>query len=141
MIEPKEIEIDGRKFILSKFTATAGLEIVPRYISSALPKIGDYNINKEMRDKIMCFVGVKSNEHASPLMLTTVALIDNHTGNWETLLKLITAMMEYNCSFFLTGRISTFFQDIAQNIPEWISKILIRLSQQSSQMEKPVSKN
>jgi hypothetical protein len=138
MIEPKEIEIDGKKFILSKFTATEGIEIVPRYLSSALPKIGDFNTNKEMMNKIMCFVGVKLNDHGAPLMLTTKALIDNHTGNWETLLKLITAMMEYNCSFFLNGRVSTFFQDIAQNIPEWISKTLILLSQQSSRTEKQV---
>jgi len=91
--------------------------------------------------KMMCYVGVKLNEHGSPLMLTTTSLIDNHTGNWETLAKLEVAIMEYNCSFFLSGRVSTFFQDIAQKIPESISKILILLSQQSSQTEKPPSMN
>lgn len=137
MIEPKEIEIDGKKFILSKFPAVAGREIVARYTGSALPKIGDYKINEEIMHKIMSYVGIKLNDKSPPLMLTTSALIDNHTGNWETLGRLEVAMMEYNCSFFLSGRISTFLKDIAQNIPESISKILIALSQQSLQTEKP----
>jgi hypothetical protein len=141
MIEPKEIEIDGKKFILSKFPAIAGREIVARYTGSALPKLGDYKINEEIMHKMMSYVGIKLNEHSSPLMLVTPALIDNHTGNWETLGKLEIAMMEYNCSFFLSGRVSTFFQDIAQKIPESISKILIHLSQQLSQTEKQHSTN
>lgn len=137
MIEPKEVEINGKTFILSKFPAIAGREIVARYTSSALPKLGDYKINEEIMHKIMSYVGVKLNDKAPPLMLTTAALIDNHTKSWETLGKLEVAMMEYNCSFFLSGRVSTFLQDIAQKIPESISKILIHLSQQLSQKEKP----
>ena len=141
MIEPKEIEIDGKTFILSKFPAIAGREIVARYTSSALPKLGDYKINEEIMHKIMCYVGVKLNDKAPPLMLTTAALIDNHTKSWETLGKLEVAMMEYNCSFFRNGRISTFFQDVAQNIPAWISKMLMALSEQSLPTEKPSSTN
>jgi hypothetical protein len=141
MIEPKEIEIDGKTFILSKFPAVAGREIIARYTSSAIPKVGDYKVNEEIMQKMMMYVGVKIHDKSAPLMLTTTALIDNHTGNWETLAKLEVAMMEYNCSFFLSGRVSTFLQDIAQKIPESISKILIHLSQQSSLTEKQPSTN
>jgi hypothetical protein len=75
------------------------------------------------------------------ITLSTRALIDNHVSSWETLAKIEIAMMEYNCSFFQNGRVSTFLNDTAQKLPAWISKILITLSEQSLAKEKPHSTN
>ena len=140
MIEPKEEEIDGKIYILSKFPAIAGREIIAKYPISILPKIGDYQVSEETMLKLMCYVGIPRKD-SQPLMLTTKVLIDNHVKDWEVLLKIESLMMEYNCSFFRNGRISTFFQDVAQNIPAWISKTLIALSEQLSQKVKPPSTN
>ena len=135
MIEPKEITIDDKVFILSKFPAIAGREIVAKYVASGLPKVGDYKVNEETMFKLMAFVAVPLPTGAK-IQLTSQALIDNHTGNWETLGKVEIAMMEYNCSFFQNGRVSTFLNDVAQKLPSWISKTLMALSAQSSQTEK-----
>jgi hypothetical protein len=140
MIEPKEEEIDGKIYILSKFPAIAGREIIAKYPISILPKIGDYQVSEETMLKLMCYVGIPRKD-SQPLMLTTKVLIDNHVKDWEVLLKIESLMMEYNCSFFRNGRISTFFQDVAQNIPAWISKMLMALSEQLSQKVKPPSMN
>ena len=135
MIEPKEIEVNGRTFILSKFPAVQGREIVAKYPISAIPKLGDYAVNEETMLKLMTFVAVPR-EGAEPLRLTTRALVDNHCGDWETLARIEWAMMEYNVSFFGNGKGSTFLEAITQKAQQWISKMLMDLSAQSSQKAK-----
>jgi len=136
-LEPKEIIIDDKTFIISKFPAIAGREIISNYPLSGLPKVGDYKVNESIMMKLMCFVGVMKNDVL--IKLNSSALIDNQVGSWETLVKIEAAMLEYNCSFFRDGRASTFLKDAAQNIPAWITKILTGLSAQSSPMEKQPS--
>ena len=134
LLEPKHVTIDDKEFVLSKFPAVAGREIIAKYPLSGLPKVGDYKVNEETMLKLMSFVAVTKGD--AVIRLTTVSLVDNHTGSWETLAKVEIAMMEYNCSFFQNGRVSTFLNDSAQKVPAWISKILMALSAQLSQTEK-----
>lgn len=140
LLYPKDVEIDGKTFVLSKFPAVAGREIIANYSLSALPKIGDYKVNDEMMHKLMAYVGVP-NASGIPLQLTTTALIDNHTGGWETLAKIEVAMFEYNCSFFQQGKISTFLDTVAEKLPSMITKILTDSLQQLFPAEKPASTN
>lgn len=139
MLEKQTIEIDGKHFILSKFPAIAGREIITQYPLSGIPKLGDYKTNETIMLKIMAFVAVPLPE--LELRLTTQALIDNHVGSWETLMKLEMAMMEYNCSFFRNGGISNLFETFAEMLPAWITKMLTALSEQSLPTEKPRSKS
>lgn len=137
LLEPKFVTIDGKEFILSKFPAVAGREIIAKYPLSAIPKVGDYKVNEETMLKLMRYVAVPGNDPQHPLTLSTIALIDNHVGNWETLAKIEIEMLEFNCSFFRNGRISTFLEDTARKVPTWITRILTDLSRQLSQQEKP----
>lgn len=130
MIEPKEVQIDGKTFILSKFPAVQGREIVAKYPLSAMPKLGDYEVNEETMLKLMAFVGVPRD--GAPLMLTTRALVDNHCGSWETLAKIEIAMMEYNVSFFGNGQGLSFLESLAQKALVSISKTLTDSLAQSS---------
>lgn len=139
MIEPKEIEIEGAKFILTKFPAIQGREIICKYPASALPKVGDYSVNEETMLKLMCFVGIPRDGGLAPLMLTNKELVDNHTKSWLILMKLEKEMLEYNGGFFLVGQVSTFFQDLAQKLPAWILKISKVFLELSSKREKPPS--
>jgi hypothetical protein len=140
MIEPKEIEIDGKRYTISKFPAVAGREIVAKYPLSGMPKLGDYAVNQETMLKLMCYVSVTLPD-GSLLPLSNRTLVDNHVKSWEVLAKIEIATMEYNCSFFQNGRVSRFFDDIAQKLPTWISKMLMGLSERLSQVEKPPSTN
>lgn len=136
MISPKEIEVTDqsgkvRRFILSKFPAVQGREIVAKYPLSAMPKLGDYAVNEETMLKLMAFVGVPR-EGAEPLMLTTRGLVDNHCGDWETLARVEIAMMEYNVSFFANGKGSTFLEAIVAKAQAFLSQTLTGLSGPSS---------
>jgi hypothetical protein len=104
LLQPIEKEINGKKFILSKFPAVAGREIAAIYTDGVLHKSNDYALSESTMLKLMCYVGIPM-DNGQPLKLTTRALVDNHTGDWETLVKIEKEMMEYNCSFFKEGRV------------------------------------
>lgn len=140
LLQPLEKEIDGKVFVLSKFPAVAGREIVAKYPLSGMPKLGDYKVNEETMLKLMSFVAVRLDSGAD-LVLASRALVDNHVPSWETLAKIEWAMMEYNCSFFGNGRASTFFDGIAQKLPSMITSILTDLSLQLSARNKQPSTN
>lgn len=143
LIEPKTITITDqsgkeRSYIISKFPAVAGREIVTKYPIAALPKIGDYDVSEATMLKLMSYIAVDT---GVPLRLSIRSLVDNHVPDWETLAKLEMAMMEYNCSFFQDGRISNTLAKFAQKALQSISQILTALSAQSSQPTKPPSTN
>lgn len=123
LLQPIEKEILGKKFILSKFPAIAGREIVANYPFSGLPKIGDYKLNEATMLQLMCYVAVPV-EGGMPINLVTRELIDNHVGDWERLAQIEYEMMVYNCSFFKDGRASNFLDGLAQKAEVWISQIL-----------------
>ncbi len=140
MLEPQRITIedDGvfKDFIISKFPATAGREIISGYPLTSMPKIGDYKSNEELMFKLMAYVQVIPDNGSDPISLSTRQLIDNHVPSWEMLARVEMKMMEYNCSFFRNGRILNFLKDSVQKLPQFLTKILTDLSGQLSAKEK-----
>lgn len=139
MIEPKEILIKTQSgvekvYIISKFPAIQGREIIAKYPLSAMPKVGDYSVNEETMLKLMSFVAVPC--ESGHLRLSTKELVNNHCPDWETLARIEMAMIEYNCSFFQNGIPSAFLNRIKERIPEVASKILTQFSRSSSKAEK-----
>lgn len=128
-------------FVLHKLPATVGREIVAKYPVANLPKLGDYGVSEATMLKLMSYVGVRVEGRAEPLMLTTAALINNHTGGWETLARLEWAMLEYNCSFFENGLTSGSLQSLAEKARPFLSQMLTAFSEQSSAAGKPPSEN
>lgn len=141
MLEPKEVVVDGKVYVISKFPAVAGRKIMTQYPISAVPKIGEYTTNEEMMYLIMTYVAVKNTTNNTQLQLVNKDLIDNHVPSWETLMKLEYLMMEYNCSFLANGKVSTFLESIAEKLPSWITKISTPLSEALSPAEKQPSKS
>ncbi len=144
LIEPKEITIktmagDDRTYILSKFPAITGREIVTQYPISAVPKLGDYKTNEALMLKIMGFVAAPVDN--SQLRLSTAALVNNHVPDCETLMKIEIYMLEYNTSFFSSGRISTLLSGVEGKATAWITKTLTDLSGRFFPKAAPRSKN
>jgi hypothetical protein len=145
LLQPKEflcpVPGGGEKlFILSKFPAIAGREIIAKYPLSGLPKLGDYAVNEETMFKLMSFVAVPG-ANGEPQRLTTRELIENHCADWEVLARVEFEMLRYNCSFFEDGRASLFLEGFAQKALAWTTKTLtVFLAQLSTAGERP-SKN
>jgi hypothetical protein len=141
MLEQKDIEINGKSFVIKKFPAVAGREIVTQYPLSATPKLGDYQTNKEIMLKIMCYVGIRIHGTNNIQWLTTEDLVNNHIPDWEMLMKIEWEVMQYNCSFLQPGNLSAILESATEKLPGWITKILTPLSDSLSVKEKPVLKN
>lgn len=144
-LRPKPVtvaDMDGveHAFILHRFPAVAGREIVAKYPLTAMPKLGDYAINEETMLKLMAHVAAVPKQ-GDPIFLTTRALVDNHTYDWETLAKLEWGMLEYNTSFFTNGKASTFFAGFMPTLKGWITSTLMDLLQQLSAQTKQRTKN
>lgn len=141
LLEPKEIEVKGRTYIISKFPAVAGREIISKYPVSNLPKLGDYTVSEETMLKLMKYVAVPM-DGREPLCLTTRDLINNHVPDWETLVQLEWRTLEYNCSFFQNGKSSAFLDKLAGMLAKLkITETLTGLSGKSSPAEKQPSTN
>lgn len=145
LLQPVEKEIDlpsgGTKtFILSKFPAIAGREIIAKYPLSGMPKLGDYGVNEETMFKLMNYVAIRG-ANGEPVRLSTRDLIDNHCETWEVLARVEFEMLKLNCSFFADGRASRFLEGFAQKALGSATKMLTAFSEQLSNLEKQPSKN
>lgn len=145
MIEPKEITIVGgdnieRKFIISKIPyASGGREICSQYLPTAMPKVGDYQVNHQLFLKMMNYVEAVTDN--GNIRLTTAALIDNWVSDFQTGIKLEKEMLEYNLGFFDTGKILSSLQGLTKNAQPLIIKILSQLQGFSSQNKEQRSMN
>lgn len=136
MLEKKEIELNGKVYVLSKFPAWEGVLLMSRLPLSMLPKVGDFSVYKDCLAEVMGYVGVVTGS-GNILKLVSPELINNHVPDWETTIKLFKGMMEYNTSFLQNGGLSDFLSGItSQNLPEFIARTLQAFSQLSSQTEK-----
>lgn len=145
MIEQKAITVttqagEEKTYMISKFPAIAGREIVCKYPVSGMPKLGDYAVNEETMLKLMAYVcAVTQDGGHQPL--STKALVDNHVPDWETLSKIEIEMMGYNCSFFQNGKISGFLDAIKTTAQQLISSTLTDSLEQLLQTAKQRSKS
>lgn len=145
VIEEREITISGingqeKRFYISKVPATIGREILAKYPISAMPKLGEYQVNEDIMLKMINYTWVIIDENKL-IRLSNKALIDNHCTDWEMLAKLEMAMLEYNTSFFANGKISKVLNNYVEKIPELVTKILMDFSQQLQNQGKQPSKN
>jgi hypothetical protein len=134
LLEPRDFEVTSlagvpKKYVISKFPAIAGREIVAKYPLSAMPKLGDYQVNEETMFKLMSYVAVDIGNN-NVVRLSTRELIDNHVPDWETLMKIELEMMKYNTSFFGKGETSTFLKATIQKHLLSVSPILTDSLQQ-----------
>lgn len=141
MIKPKQItltDMDGqeRTFNISRVPAMQGRRIFTQYVTTATPKIGDYNKNEELMLLMMSHVEAKMG-NGEYIPLRTAELVSQHTGDWETLCKLEMEMVKYNTDFFHPEKISRALTAFKARLPEQImsmlSQCLASLSQKGKQ--------
>lgn len=125
----------SKTFVLGRAPATAGREILFKYPTANIPKLGDYAASEEAMLKLLSYCAVIS-DAGTEIRLTTKALIDNHVSDAEMLARLEFRMLEKNFGFFKTGLTSLFSGGISPKVQAWISSTLTALSAQLSQTEK-----
>lgn len=135
-LKPEEFKLkdeDGKEFtyILSNFDCVEGRRIFSQYPMSALPKVGDYEVNEQLMYRIMSYVAVITS-NGGRLRLETEALVKNHVPNTEMLALIEIAMMKKNFSFFRDGKILGLFEKLRETFTKSLSETLIQWSLQSA---------
>lgn len=145
LIEPKDfvVKTQGgleKTFILSKIPyMSGGREICSQFITTAMPKIGNYPMNEDLAKKMFSFVGVKTD--GGVVRLLTADLINNHVPDFQTGARLEKEMLEYNFGFFDPEKISAFQKALGQKLQGLIMPILTQLQAQLSKKDAPHSMN
>lgn len=138
MIEPKEITIRNKKFIISKIPAFDGIEIIMNLTKSPLTK--DVSLALDTILKLVSFTAA-FDANGNKIMLTSKDLANNHVSDWEMLRDLALGMAEYNCSFFPKGGLLNSWKESVKSTKHNFALMLTSLLQRLSVAEKPPSKN
>lgn len=112
LIKPKEIAVkdsdgDEKAFIISKIPAVDAREVLSKYPTANIPKVGEYRTSEDAMLLMLKYVAVPI-EGREPIKLTSKALINNHVVDGEQLMRLELEMLQYNTSFFGKGGNSDF---------------------------------
>ena len=145
LLKPVEFPLtdpDGvtRTYILSNFDCVEGRRIFSQYPMSALPKVGDYEVNEQLMYRIMKHVAVLTND-GRWLRLETEALVKNHIPTTEMLGLIEIEIMKKNFSFFRDGRIFSLFDNLVQLFTKSLLKTLTQSLGLSSPNNTPPSMN
>lgn len=105
-ISPKTIEIDGKKFTVSKIPAVQAQEIYTQ-IMKETDGFGNLGFTMLSRDTIIKFLSFASveNEAGGQSELGLVSVIETHCANLSTLHDLIFAMLKENFGFLFDGHL------------------------------------
>lgn len=112
LIKPKEIAVkdsdgDEKTFIISKVPAVDAREVLSKYPTANIPKVGEYRTSEDAMLLMLRYVAVPI-DGREPIKLTSKALINNHVVDGEQLMRLELEMLQYNTSFFGKGGNSDF---------------------------------
>lgn len=104
MLEPKEITVSGKQYIIHKFPAWQGMLLVGRIPQAMSFNADSMGASSDVWAEVFSYIAVPMANKAAPLFLTNQDLINNHVKGWPQMLELFKAMMEYNDGFLENGK-------------------------------------
>lgn len=124
LLHPKRIAVrtmDGetREYIISKFPATVGRDILTRLpdTGTAAGRHEDLVPAVDVMLDIMSYVAVALEDSDTVLRLASLELVNRHVPDWETLTRIEEAMLTYNTSFMRDWRRLDFLRRIGSDAP------------------------
>lgn len=145
LLDPKEITVitqDGteRTYLIGKFPALPGLELVTRLGSAAAAVARDPQPAIDLIQRVLTYVAVPG-ANGEPLQLKTAALIDNHVPDWETGARLVKEVAVYNTSFFQNEKLLASLRGFARTLKLKNIETLMQSLDRLSQKDAPPSTN
>lgn len=105
LLEPKEVEIDGQKFLISKMPCTVGQKVLVNLPQGFIPIFSEFTKYEQYIYEMLSYCQ-RVYDDKDNVPLTTKAIIDNHVNSVETLLKLEWHCIEHNYGFFAPERVA-----------------------------------
>ena len=140
LIEPKDISVNGKTFVIHKLPATVAIEVMMRSAGGAIPKAGDFATVEAMMIKTMNYVVIRRSGQ-SDLRLGSKEMIDNHCVDYKTYLTVLEEIRQYNQLFGIAGSLSDFCANLIRMLPAKLASMLTQPSPASSTPEAQPSMN
>ncbi len=132
LLEPKEIEINGYKFIISKMPCTVAQEVIFNLPTGLIPILSEFKKTEEQAFKMLAYCERVYTDGRGNVPLISKAIIDNHVPNFDTLIKLEYECLNYNFDFFGNGSLLGFLNKgvslAKSNVSEILTDLLDKLS-------------
>lgn len=130
LIKPRVVSLANRdgvekEFTISRLPCTVGREVIAKYPTSNIPKVGDYKTSEETMLLLLRYVSVEIDGREQKL--TTKALVDSHVDDVIQLIKLEYEMIEENTGFFGQGSRRGFLDSLLQKLMSSITPTLMPL--------------
>ena len=132
LLEPKEIEINGCKFIISKMPCTTAQEVLVNLPQGIIPILSEFSKYEKYIFKMLSYCERVYDDGRS-VPLVSKAIIDNNISTFDTLLKLEWECVNYNYDFFGDGRALIFWNKAISLVKSNSTEILTALSDKLSQ--------
>lgn len=108
LLQPKTVDINGYKFIISKMPCTVAQEVIFKLPTGFVPLISQYSQAEEMAFKMLSYCERVYTDGRANVPLVSKAIIDNHVPDFQTLMKLEQECLQYNYDFFAQGKVLSF---------------------------------
>lgn len=131
LLKPKTVTVktmdgDVKTVIISRLPGLVQREVMAKYPTSALPKIGDYATNEEMALKMLSYCEVETSA-GTKVRLTTRDLIQNHLEDFRAIGSVEMEVVKYNFDFFGLGNGSHSLPDLGRAVITWTIKTWMEL--------------
>lgn len=135
LLEPKEVEINGCKFLISKMPCMTAQEVAVKLPTGLLPLINQFSQSEEMVIKMLaCCQRIYKDKPNVPLI--SKEIINNHVPDFDTLIKLEHECVQYNYDFFENGKLLNFLNKGVCLAESKVSGILTDLLDKLLQVQK-----
>lgn len=127
LLEPKTVEINGCRFIISKMPCTVAQEVIFKLPTGLIPLLSNFSQTEEVALKMLSYCERVYGGDQPNIKLITKELIDNHVPDFQTLIKLEQECLQYNYDFFNDGRVLDFLNKGLSHVESKASGILTDL--------------
>jgi len=141
LIQPKSVEINGYKFVISKMPCTVAQEVIIKLPTGLVPLLSDFSQAEDMAFKMLSYCERVYSDGRPNVGLISKEIIDNHVPDFDTLVKLETECINYNYDFFSDGKLLAFLNKGVCLVESKASGILTDLLDKLLQAGAPRSGN
>lgn len=139
LLQPKTVDINGYKFVISKMPCTVAQEVIFKLPTGFLPMLDKFTESQEMAFKMLSYCERVYSDRNVPLI--SQAVIDNHVPDFQTLLQLEQECLQYNYAFFEKGKLFDFLNKAVCHVESRASGILTDLLDKLLQAGLPPTTN
>lgn len=126
LLKPKEIDVNGYKFIISQMPCTVAQEVAFKLPPGLIPIMGNFTQAEDMYVKMLSFCE-RVYDDGKHIKLINKTVIDNHIPDFQTLLLLEREVIEYNYGFFNPEKLLDLLNGLLSHAESRVSKILTDL--------------